>query len=84
MPTLTWLGHATFRFETPGGKIILIDPWVMNNPMCPEKEKAIGRLDAMLVTHAHGDHIGDAVEIGTKHGSGGSAPDVGCGFRPWY
>jgi L-ascorbate metabolism protein UlaG (beta-lactamase superfamily) len=64
---LTWLGHATFRFETPGGKIILIDPWVMNNPMCPEKEKTLRRVDVMLVTHAHGDHIGDAVEIGSKH-----------------
>src|SRR6476646_8660722 len=64
---LTWLGHATFRLETPGGKTILIDPWVMNNPMCPDKEKTIKKLDVMLVTHAHGDHIGDAVEIGTKH-----------------
>jgi L-ascorbate metabolism protein UlaG (beta-lactamase superfamily) len=64
---LTWLGHATFRFETPGGKSILIDPWVMNNPMCPEKEKTLKKLDVMLVTHAHGDHIGDAVEIGTRH-----------------
>jgi L-ascorbate metabolism protein UlaG (beta-lactamase superfamily) len=63
---LTWLGHATFRFETPGGKTILIDPWVMNNPMCPEKEKTLKKLDVMLVTHAHGDHIGDAVEIGTR------------------
>jgi L-ascorbate metabolism protein UlaG (beta-lactamase superfamily) len=64
---LTWLGHATFRIETPGGKNILIDPWVMNNPLCPEKERAIKQVDAMLVTHAHGDHIGDAVEIGLKH-----------------
>lgn len=64
---LTWLGHATFRFETPDGKTILIDPWVMNNPMCPDKEKTITHLDVMLVTHAHGDHIGDAVQIGTKH-----------------
>jgi L-ascorbate metabolism protein UlaG (beta-lactamase superfamily) len=64
---LTWLGHATFRFETPGGRTILIDPWVMNNPTCPDKEKTLKKLDVMLVTHAHGDHIGDAVEIGTKH-----------------
>src|SRR5579871_4738781 len=34
---ITWLGHATFRIETPSGKIILLDPWVMGNPMCPEK-----------------------------------------------
>jgi len=64
---LTWLGHATFRMQTPGGKIILIDPWVMNNPACPESEKTIKHLDVMLVTHAHNDHIGDAVEIGKKH-----------------
>lgn len=64
---LTWLGHATFRIQTPGGKIILIDPWVMNNPACPESEKAINHLDIMLVTHAHNDHIGDAVQIGKKH-----------------
>jgi L-ascorbate metabolism protein UlaG (beta-lactamase superfamily) len=64
---LTWLGHATFRIETPGGKTILIDPWVMGNPMCPDKEKTIKQVDVMLCTHAHGDHIGDAVEIGKKH-----------------
>lgn len=64
---LTWLGHATFRIQTPGGKTVLIDPWVMNNPMCPEKEKALKHVDVMLITHAHGDHIGDALEIGKKY-----------------
>jgi len=64
---LTWLGHATFRAETPGGQTILIDPWVMGNPMCPEKEKSVTKLDTMLITHGHGDHIGDAVEIAKKH-----------------
>src|SRR6185369_15194542 len=64
---LTWLGHATFRIETPGGKIVLVDPWVMNNPMCPDSEKNIKKLDVMLCTHGHGDHIGDAVEIAKKH-----------------
>jgi len=64
---LTWLGHATFRIETPGGKTILIDPWVMNNPMCPDSEKNIKKLDVMLCTHGHRDHIGDAVEIAKKH-----------------
>ena len=64
---LTWLGHATFRIETSGGQTILIDPWVMGNPMCPEKEKKVETVDNMLVTHGHGDHIGDAVEIAKKH-----------------
>src|SRR5438874_5256438 len=64
---LTWLGHATFRIETPGGKTVLVDPWVMNNPMCPDSEKNIKKLDIMLCTHGHGDHIGDAVEIAKKH-----------------
>ena len=37
---LTWLGHATFRIETPGGKTVIIDPWIMGNPMCPEAGEA--------------------------------------------
>jgi L-ascorbate metabolism protein UlaG (beta-lactamase superfamily) len=64
---LTWLGHATFRVETPGGKTILIDPWVMGNPMCPEKEKSVKKVDVLLCTHGHFDHIGDAIEIARKH-----------------
>ncbi len=63
---LTWLGHATFRIETPAGKIILVDPWVMGNPMCPPAEKDVKKVDIMLCTHGHGDHIGDAVEIAQK------------------
>ncbi len=59
---ITWLGHATFLIETDGNRI-LIDPWVMNNPACPDDLKDVGDLDAMLITHAHFDHIGDAVEI---------------------
>jgi L-ascorbate metabolism protein UlaG (beta-lactamase superfamily) len=64
---LTWLGHATFRVETPAGETVLIDPWVMGNPMCPEKEKSVKEVDVLLCTHGHFDHIGDAVEIAKKH-----------------
>src|ERR1017187_9234966 len=64
---ITWLGHATFRIQTPKGKTILVDPWVMQNPACPEKEKTVKSVDVMLITHGHGDHIGDAVEIAKKH-----------------
>lgn len=60
---LTWLGHATFKIETPSGSSLLVDPWVMNNPACPDELKDPGDIDAMLITHAHFDHIGDAVEL---------------------
>src|SRR5690242_12189261 len=63
---LTWLGHATFRIETEA-QTVLVDPWVMGNPLCPEKEKKVKKVDVMLCTHGHFDHIGDAVEIAKQH-----------------
>jgi L-ascorbate metabolism protein UlaG (beta-lactamase superfamily) len=63
---ITWLGHATFRIETPEGKTIYIDPFLSHNPKCPESEKKVKKADVMLCTHAHGDHIGDAIDIGKK------------------
>jgi L-ascorbate metabolism protein UlaG (beta-lactamase superfamily) len=64
---LTWLGHATFRIVTPGGRTVIIDPWIMNNPACPPSEKRVKHVDVLLCTHGHGDHIGDAVEIIKQH-----------------
>jgi len=64
---LTWLGHATFRMETSAGKIVIIDPWIMHNPKCPESEKKVKKVDVLLCTHGHLDHIGDAVEIIKQH-----------------
>ena len=66
---ITWLGHSTFRVTTPSGKKLLIDPWVMGNPACPDDLKDPGPLDAMLVTHGHFDHIGDAVQLGKSTGA---------------
>lgn len=66
---IKWLGHATFLITTPKGTNVLIDPWVMGNPACPENEKQLKKVDVMLVTHGHFDHIGDAVEIAKKHSS---------------
>jgi len=60
---ITWLGHATFRITTPSGKVILIDPWVRANPACPEALKEFERIDTMLITHGHFDHIADAVAL---------------------
>jgi L-ascorbate metabolism protein UlaG (beta-lactamase superfamily) len=65
---LTWLGHSTFLLET-GSHRILIDPWVMQNPACPDDLKDPGPLDVILITHAHFDHISDAVELGTSTGA---------------
>lgn len=63
---LTWLGHATFKLQTPHGKKVLIDPWVQGNPACPADQKNINQLDLMLLTHGHFDHIGDAVTIANE------------------
>ena len=64
---ITWLGHGTFHFTTPKGTSVLVDPWVMGNPACPADKKKFDRIDIMLCTHGHYDHIGDAVELGKKH-----------------
>ena len=63
---LTWLGHSAFRITTPSGSVILIDPWVLSNPMTPATDKKFDRLDVMLVTHGHFDHIADAVDLGRQ------------------
>ncbi len=65
--TLTWLGHAAFRIDTPGGKRIYVDPFLNGNPKTPDAEKEPERVDAIAVTHGHGDHVGDAVELAKKH-----------------
>jgi L-ascorbate metabolism protein UlaG (beta-lactamase superfamily) len=65
----TWLGHATFLFTSPGGKRILVEPWVASNPSCPAGAKKIGDLDLILITHGHSDHAGDAVSIARATGA---------------
>ena len=64
---LTWLGHATFKIETPGGHIVIIDPWVSGNPSTPADMKKFDSVDALLCTHGHFDHIGDAVALAKEH-----------------
>ena len=71
---LTWLGHAAFSITTPKGTVLLIDPW-LRNPANPDVKAgkdplaSISKVDYILVTHGHRDHVGDAVEIARKTGA---------------
>jgi L-ascorbate metabolism protein UlaG (beta-lactamase superfamily) len=62
--SFTWFGHSTFLFHTPGGKRMLVDPWIVTNPSCPDSLKTVSALDLVLVTHGHSDHMADAVSVG--------------------
>jgi L-ascorbate metabolism protein UlaG (beta-lactamase superfamily) len=64
--SFTWLGHGSWKARSAKGKEVLIDPWVMNNPVTPAHLKTVDKCDLMLITHAHFDHIGDALEIARK------------------
>jgi len=66
-----WLGQASFRIRSPGGKTIVVDPWLSGGPKTPAPYKtdigALGKVDILLVTHAHVDHIGDAPALAKLH-----------------
>jgi len=64
-----WLGQATFKITSPGGKVIVIDPFLVNNPKTPAEYKnldKLGHVDLILVTHGHGDHVGDVKDLAAK------------------
>jgi L-ascorbate metabolism protein UlaG (beta-lactamase superfamily) len=64
--TLTWLGHAAFRLDTEAGMRVYVDPFLTGNPKCPENEREPERCDLVVLTHGHGDHIGDTVAIAER------------------
>ncbi|HEY1420358.1 MAG TPA: metal-dependent hydrolase [Candidatus Dormibacteraeota bacterium] len=61
--SFTWVGHGTWKVRSAGQKEVLIDPWVMHNPVAPDSLKTVDRCDLMLITHGHFDHVYDALEI---------------------
>jgi L-ascorbate metabolism protein UlaG (beta-lactamase superfamily) len=72
--SIKWLSHSFFRVETSKGKVIFIDPWITNNPLCPVKLEDINKADLVLVTHDHFDHSANVADIANKTG----ATVVGC------
>jgi L-ascorbate metabolism protein UlaG (beta-lactamase superfamily) len=66
---VTWLGHATVLVQTPKGTSILIDPFIQNNPKYPRGFELPEKINYILLTHGHGDHISDAVPVAKKHDS---------------
>jgi len=67
-----WFGQAAVKITTPGGKVIMIDPFITKNPKTPADQKdlgKLGRVDLILVTHGHGDHVGDTVALAKMTGA---------------
>jgi L-ascorbate metabolism protein UlaG (beta-lactamase superfamily) len=67
MGALTWLGHAAFRLDVPSGARVYVDPFLTGNPRCPQGERQPERCDLVLLTHGHGDHVGDTVALHRRH-----------------
>jgi L-ascorbate metabolism protein UlaG (beta-lactamase superfamily) len=66
---ITWLGHATVLVQTPAGANILIDPFIAQNPKYPKDFSLPAKIHSILLTHGHGDHMSDVVDVAKKHGS---------------
>lgn len=72
-----WLAQAAFKITSPGGKVIVIDPWLRTNPKTPaeyKKLEAFGRIDVLMVTHGHFDHVADAPALALMYDTPVRAP----------
>jgi L-ascorbate metabolism protein UlaG (beta-lactamase superfamily) len=75
MIEITWLGHGTFQLKLQSGEVIVLDPWTDGNPAYPSGHK-FDRVDAILISHGHFDHIHDAVPLAKQF-----KPKVVCIFE---
>ena len=66
---VTFLGHASFRFESERGTVIYFDAWLDDNPTARMKVGQVRRADIVIATHGHNDHIGDSFEICKRTGA---------------
>ena len=69
---IQWFGQSALKITTPGGKVIVIDPFITKNPKTPKDLKdlkKLGKVDLVMITHGHGDHIGDSVAIAKMNGA---------------
>jgi L-ascorbate metabolism protein UlaG (beta-lactamase superfamily) len=66
---VTWLGHSTFLMTSTKGVRLLFDPFLTNNPSCPQAAKRVGQIDLILITHGHSDHCEDAATIARETGA---------------
>jgi len=65
MLQITWLGHSTIELKLASGEVILIDPWLGGNPKYPTGH-SVERCDAILISHGHGDHLGNTLELAQR------------------
>src|SRR5215472_9072201 len=64
---ITYYGHSAVGLTTPSGQFALIDPFLSNNPFCPELLKKIEKLDVIFLTHGHSDHLGDLLSLAKQY-----------------
>lgn len=67
---ITWLGHGAFKIQTPSGRVLVTDPWILHplNPNAVADFRKLNSLDLILITHGHANAVGDALELARRFG----------------